>query len=341
VKQLARRDALQAVVGLAAAAAVGTVAGRHGSAHARTALDAVPETADAVVHADVDALRRDGGMRTMATAALQQRRQYVSAEPNGYRDVDALLSDVEADLDTDPSKVHRATVFGDVGGDGDDLFGGYAGVVFRAELSADDVKSGIENLDDIDLSKIEKSGTVVYEPETDGGPWVGALDADRVVVGTEAAVSDAVDVASGETAAVGDPLRGAYGESREAPVRFASRLPGPSRNAAVPTAVNAGGRSVDITPLDHVTTLAGAVYRDDDVRGLETTLSAADPVAANDVARVVRRLRDRVESELRDRELADIVGDIAVDRDGATVTTSVSRTVDELETLVEDGGASY
>lgn len=338
MKEIARRDALQAVAGLASAAAVGTVAGRFGSAPATTALDAVPEPADAVVRADVDALRQDDGLRALTTAALQQRARYQSADGAAEqpRDVDALLSAVESDLETDPAKVHRATAFGDVGGDGDELFGGYAGVVLGAELSAEDVKSGIENLDDIDFTELEASGTVVYEPESGDGPWVGALESDRVVVGTEVAVADAVDVENGEAASVGDPVRGAYADTREAPLCFASRLPDPSDNDGVPRTVGGGsGRSVDLAPLAQVTTLAGAVYRDGEVRGLESTLSATDTAAAREVARTVRKLRERVESELRDDALVDIVGDVTVERDGAAVTASVSRTVEELESLVD------
>lgn len=204
----------------------------------------------------------------------------------------------------DPETVHRATIFGDVGSE--ELFSGYAGVVFAAELRAED------------------------------GPWVGALGSDRVVVGTEAAVADVVDVANGETPAIGEPVRGAYEDSSEAPVRFASRLPDPTDNEGVPARLDRSGRgSVDLTPLDHAATLAGAIYRDGDVRGLETTLDAADDAAASDVASVVRELREYTQSELRDDAVADIVGDITVERDGATVTTSVSRTVSELASLVE------
>lgn len=333
MKQLARRDALQAVAGLASAAAVGTVTGRFRSAPSTTALDVIPQTADALVDADTDALRRDDGLRTLTTAALQQYAQYAAGDADPPRDADALRSELEADFDTDPKTVHRATAFGDIGDD--ELFGGYAGVVFRAELSAEDVKSGIENMDDVDFSELEESGTVVYEPDGADGPWVGSLGSDRVVVGTEAAVADAIDVASGDRAAIGGPVGSAYEDTRPAPVRFASRLPDPSGNEGVPAELSAGNgrQSVDLTPLDHATTLAGAVYRDGDVRGLEATLDAADTAAASDVATVVRELRERAESELRDDAVADVVGDIAVERDGTTVTTSVSRTVSELERL--------
>lgn len=335
MKQLARRDALQAVVGLASAAAVGTAAGRLGSAASTTALDVVPQTSDALVYADTDTLRRDDGLRTLTTAALQQHAQYTAGEDAGRpRDVDELLSDLEADFERDPETVHRATIFGDVGSE--ELFSGYAGVVFAAELRAEDVKSGIKNMDDVEFTELRASGTVVYEPDAEDGPWVGALGPDRVVVGTEAAVADVVDVANGETSAIGEPVRGAYEDSREAPVRFASRLPDPTDNEGVPARLDRSGRgSVDLTPLDHTTTLAGAVYRDGDVRGLETTLDAADDAAASDVASVVRELREYTQSKLRDDAVADIVGDITVERDGATVTTSVSRTVSELASLVE------
>ncbi|WP_276249635.1 hypothetical protein [Haloarcula rara] len=338
MKEIARRDALQAVAGLASVVAVGTVAGQLSSAPSTPALDTVPATADAVMNANVDALHRDDGLRTLVTAALQQRAQYVSADSSAEqpRNVDALLSDVEAEFETSPESVHHATVFGDVGGDGDDLFDGYAGVVLQAELSAEDVKSGIENVDDIDFSELDESGTVVYKPESDGAPWVGALGSGRVAVGTEGAVYDAVEVTNGEAAALGGPLRDAYTDTREGPVRFASRLPEPTENEAVPAGVGGDdGQSIDVTPLDDVRTLAGTVYRNGDVRGLETTLSAADTAAARDVASLVRELRDRAASELRDTEVADVVGGLSVDRDGATVTASVSRTVDELESLVD------
>ncbi|WP_324665175.1 hypothetical protein [Haloarcula sediminis] len=342
MREIARRDALQVVAGLASAAAVGTAAGHLTPAPATTPPDTVPATADGLVYADIDVLRQDGGLRALTTAALQQRAQYVSADADGGpRTVDAVLADVESEFDTDPAKAHRATAFGDIGGDGDERFSGYAGVVLDAELSAEDVKSGIENLDDIDFSELDASGTVVYEPESADGPWVGGLGSDRVVVGTEAAVYDVVDVQNGETAAVGEPVRGAFADARDAPVRFAGRLPDPSDNDAVPASVDSGGRSIDLTPLDRAATLAGAVYRDGDVRGLETTLDAATTAAASDVTSVVRQLRERAESELRDGTLADLVGDIAVERDGATVTASVERTTGELQSLTDDGSASY
>lgn len=338
MKQIARRDALQAVAGLTSVAVVGTVAGRLNPAPATAPPDAVPATADGLVYADADILRQDDGLRALTTAALQQRAQYVSAD-GSPRTVDALLADLESEFDTDPTKVHRATAFGDIGGD--ELFGGYAGVVLDAELSAEDVKSGIENLDDIAFSELEESGTVIYEPDSADGPWVGGLGSDRVVVGTEAAVYDAVDVQNGETATVGEPIRGAFTDTRDAPVRFASRLPDPSDNDAVAATVDGGGQSIDLTPLDHAATLGGAVYRNGDVRGLETTIDAADTAAAIDVTSVVRELRECAESELRDGAVADLVGDITVERDGATVTASVERTTGELRSMVGGRSASY
>ncbi|MDS0282121.1 hypothetical protein [Haloarcula onubensis] len=341
MKEIARRETLQAVAGLLSAAVVGTVAGRRTSAPP-AALDAVPATADAVVDANVDALRRDDGMRTLTTAALQQRAQYQSGEAaDGPRTADALLADVETEFDADPAKVHRAVAFGDVGSAGDELFDGYAGVVLGAELSAEAVKSGIENIDDVAFDELHESGTVVYEPDTADGPWVGALGSNRVVVGTEAAVYDVVDVTNGETAAVGGPVGDAYADTRDGRLRFAGRLPDPSDDGAVPRSVGDAGQSIDLSPLGSVTTLAGAVYRDGDVRGLSATLSAADAAAARDVARVVRKLRERAEAELRDDAVADLVGGVAVERDGATVSTSVERTVGELQSLVDGGRASY
>jgi hypothetical protein len=344
VKQLARRDALQAVAGFVSAATVGTAVARRSSDSSTRStadgLDVVPSNADAIVHANVDVLRQDAGMRTLTDAALSQRAQYASAD--GPTEVDTLLDDIESNWNTDPANLHRVTAFGGVGGGDGDLLSGYGGAILDVALTAEDVKSGIENLENIAFDEVRESGTVVYEPESESGPWVGALRSDRVVVGTEAAVSDTADVDSGAASAIDGALRGAYTDTRAAPVRFASRVPSPSADAAVPQHVGgASGRRIDLTPMDDATTLASAVYGDGDTRGLTATLTTTDAAAATDAATVVSALRDRLEAELGDAELAGVVGDVAVERDGTDVTMSVEKTRTELQALAGESAPGY
>lgn len=318
-------------------AAAGTAAGALGAAGTTNgARDAVPSNAEALVDANIGVLRRDDGMRTLADAALYQRAQF--AGDTGPASVAALHADARASFDTDPARLHRVTAFGSVS----DPAGGYRGVVLEADVTAQAIKTGFENLDDIAFDELRESGSVVYEPESADGPWVGSLPGERLVVGTEAAVHDAIDTANDEAASIGGAVAGAYTNTREAPVRFASRLPGPSDSDAVPSALDIDtGRPVDLGPLDDATTLSGAVYGSGDTRGLAVTLTADSAGAADEVATLLSELRDRLEADLDDDRLAAVIGDVAIRRDGATVRSWVEKSVAELESLTGSSERKY
>ncbi|MDS0259919.1 hypothetical protein NDI56_10990 [Haloarcula sp. S1CR25-12] len=339
MKHIERRKLLRTAAGLASVAAVGSTAGcldsAPSTAESSDVLDAIPAGADAVAYANVDTIRQDEGVKTLTNTHLEQRSQYEYYD--GPEDFDGLLGHIEDEWETDPSNVHEATVFSEFGGTDDELFAEYGGVVLRADLEAEDVKRGLENVENIDFSEVEHSGSVVYEPESADGRWVGSLSTDRVVVGTEDAVYDAIDVQNGDSDTIDSEVENAYTETRDAPVRFAGRMPSPSDNPAVPESVaKRSDEPIDLTPLDDVDTLRGSVYRDDDVRGLETTLAASDRDAAADATDVVTELRDRAQSSIPYGSVADLVGDISVEQDGSSVKASLRKTVSELDSVLED-----
>ena len=333
-----RRQFLRATAGLGAVAAVGGTAGCLDSVPlvgGSAAIDAVPVDADAVVYADLDTVREDEGVRTLTDTYLEQQAQ--ADYYDGPEDFEELLDDIEEDAEIDPANVHEATAFWAFDGDEDDLFAtDYLGIIVRADLSVEDIRDSLEALYDAEFDEDEHSGRVVYEPEGEAGDHVGALSS-GAVVGTEDAVHDAIDVETGDAAAVDGDLRGAYTATRDAPVRFASRMPSPSETDAIPeTETSDDGETYDLTVFDDVATLAGSVYRDGAIRGLTTTLAASDADAAADVADLLDDLQGDIEDDIDDEAIAELVGDIDISQDGSDVTTSLEREISELASLIED-----
>jgi len=334
METIGRRKLLRSAAGVASITALGPATGFLGSGSPTSSeaspLAAVPAAADAVVYADVDTIRTDEGVQVLTDTYLRQRAQSPYYEgPDGY---DELLAEIETEWETDPKKLHEVTAFGRFGGR-DGLFADYGGAVLEADLSAGNVADALANLDDVDFEAVGRSGSVVYEPDGDG-PWVGTLPSERVVVGTEGAVADAIGVANGDRAGVEPDLTTVFGRTRAAPVRFASRLPRP-RNLPTSTAADSG-EEIDLTPARDIVAVGGSVFRDGAVRALETTVYTQSSDAAADVAEMLGKLRDRAAAQLRAGPTADLVGDIAIERDGTTVRTGLKQTVGELRAVVED-----
>lgn len=330
---------MRAAAGLGAVAAGGGTAGCLDSVplvgDTSATMDAVPVSADAAVYADLDAVREDEGVRTLTNTYLEQQAQRSYYE--GPENFEELLEAVEDESDIDPASVHEATLFSAFGGEEHDLFDtAYLGVIVRTDLTVEDIRDSTAELYDVDFDEVAYNGAVVYEPDEGDGNYLGALSS-GAVLGTEDAVYDAIDVDNGDEDPADAELRGAYTATRDAPFRFASRMPSPSENEAVPEEETGDdGESYDFTVFDDVSTVAGSVYRDGSVRGLATTLAATDGDAAEDVADLLDDLQDDIEDEIYDEAMAELVGDIAISQDGSDVTTSLEREIDELESVVED-----
>ena len=332
-----RRDLLRSAAGLASVAAVGSTAGCLDSVpfvgSSSGALDAIPDDADALMYANIDVVREDKGVETLTNAYLDKRSE--SDYYEGPEDFDEVLDEFEDESDIDPTKLHEMTAFSEFGGSDYETFEEYGAAIINADLTAENIKDSLEDADNIDFEEAEHSGSVVFEPEAEGGPWVGALPSDEIVVGTEDAVHDTIDVKNGDEDPLEDELKDAYTSTRDAPFRFATNMPDPD-DSTIPESDGSGDDSIDFSPLEDVNTVAGTVYRDGDTRGLEVTMNAEDESAAEDVTEMLNEVRDEVESETDNGDAEDILEDVTIEQNGSSVTSSIERTISELEELIED-----
>ncbi|WP_246983481.1 twin-arginine translocation signal domain-containing protein [Halorientalis marina] len=332
-----RRSFLQATAGLATVVAAGSTAGCLDSVPligGGGSLSAVPEDTNGVVYADIDAIREDEGVRTVTDAYLSARSE--SEWYDGPEDYEEALEEFEDESDLDPEGAHEIVAFAEYGGEYSLVDNEYTAVIVDADWDVDDVVDSIEEDNNYEFDEEEHSGQPFYEPDEDYGSYIGVLGDDRMVIGQEDAVEDAIDADQGEDDGIEDELDGAYSNTRSAPVRYASIMPDPGEHDSVPESYGRGEDEVDLGVLEDVTTVAGAVYAEGDTRGVEVTMTAEDTDTAENLTDIVEGAISYAEENTYDETAAALLGDLEVSQNGTDVTVSFERTIDELEDLIDE-----
>jgi len=332
-----RRSFLRATAGLTAVAAAGSTAGCLDSVPiigGGGELSAVPEDADGVMYADIATVLEDDGVRTVANAYYGARSE--SDWYEGPADFEEALEQFEDETDLDPEGANEVVAFGGYGGEYNIIDSEYGAFVLDAEWETDDVIDSLEESNDEDYSEEEHEGQPFYEPEEDFNSFVGVLGDDRVVVGQQDAVEEAIEADQGEDDGVSDELSSAYSDTRSAPVRFTSIMPDPGEYDTVPESYGRGDSAVDLGVLEDVETVSGSMYIDGDTRGIEVIMAADDEDTAGDLADVVEGAIAYAEDNTYDETAQELLGDLEVEESGSNVTITFERTIDELEELIEE-----
>ena len=332
-----RRSFLQAAGGLAAVAAAGSTAGCLDAVPfigGGGQLAAVPEDSSAIMYANVDTVREDEGVQTVTNAYLSARSE--SEWYDGPEDYEEALDEFEDDADLDPEGLHELVAFAEYGGDYGLVNNDYTAAIMEADWEIDDVIDSLEESNGVEYDEDEHSGQPFYEPEEDYASFAGVLSDDRIVVGQEDAVEDAIDADQGEDDGIDDELSGAYSDTRSAAVQYASVMPDPGEYDNVPETYGYGEEEVDLGVLEDVTTVAGSVYAEGDTRGIAVTMAADDEDAASDLADVTEGVLAYAEENTYNETAVDLIGDVEVSEDGTDVTVSFEKSVGELEDLIDE-----
>jgi hypothetical protein len=337
-----RRDVLRTGAALSGLATLGSLAGCAGllnSENARTGeqLTGVPESADAAAHADAAAVIDDDGAQRVVDAMLG-----VQAEKSWYsgpEDFEGMLSTVEDETGLDPEGVETVTPFFEWGSESS--FGtvspDFHGVLFEADWAADAVVDSLEASHD-DYEETDHAGQPVYEPDFERGTWFGVVADGEYVIGSEDAVKDAIDVEHDDEDSMDEDLRTAYADTRSGPIGFVGTVP----SDLLPDTTGPDDQ-FDLTVLDGVETVAGAVYENGDNRGVETTFAAEDEETAEDLASLLDGLFSFASDQAGDGAIGSELDAVEVGQDGTDVIVSYEASVAELvdaveETMTSDSG---
>jgi len=327
--ELTRRDLLRTGAGVSAVAALGGLAGCSAltgdGGGSESGVRGLPADAGAAAVIDAEAVRTDDATAALVNAFLdvQAEREYYDG-PENY---EAVLEEFENETGLDPEGASTLTPFFGWGGEYSPVDSEFAAARFEADWPTEDVVASLEENGGSYSDESYADGTL-YEPDEDYRSYLGVLGDGRYVVGTEAAVTDTLDVEAGEEDAISETLQSAYAETRTAPVRFVSGVP----EDEVPE--SAGGQ-FDTSVFRNVESVAGSVYADGDTRGIETTLAAGSESDAEDIADIIDGGLTVVEQEAPEAVATELDA-VAVTRDGTSVTVAYEATVDELTALVEE-----
>lgn len=214
-------------------------------------MDTVPENASMVVTAEGDAVE-DETTRQVVNAALNASGV---DEPGNYAEL-AALAGVGTGLETDD--LDRIVAYGTVAhdSDADAETRGYLGVVVESEWSESGFVAAVAG--QTETSRESYGGyTVHVVGEGDNQTWIGVVQDGRYVVGTEAAVTDALDVVAGESDAWDGQVRSSLEDVEDGSVKFASAVPREFLREN-PT-LNQEGLPIDFGPVKSVRVLAGSM----------------------------------------------------------------------------------
>lgn len=302
-----------------------------------TALDQVPDEADAVASVD-PAVVDDPATRELGTAALAA----AGIEVPGIGTPDAATVVTLAELRTGLSTaaVHEAVLFGRYDGSGR-LDSDYVGAVVHANWSTESLVGALEGTTGVEYDQGAIDDVALYRPPDDavvgaGGvstrpPTVAVLANGEFAIGTEAAVADAVAVAGGDAEALDGALRRTYVATEEGLVTAAI-------DVSPEWIAEFDARTQGLTRLGSVDVIAGAYDATEQAHRLRLRLGTNGTEAARDVTAFTRGGLPVVASRLDDETAASLLTDVAVEREGTDATLRVETTVDDLREIAAHFG---
>lgn len=304
------------VVGVVAIAGVTLLPG----GAATTAVDQVPAGVDTVVRLDMS-ITSDRATQVMALAGGASIPGAESGNASQFR------ATFQNRTGIDPEPAEEIVVFGAVN---ESLSGNatYVGAILHTEATTATAVAGIQNATGSGYAQRSVNGQTVYAPTNRSGYWIGVLGDGQVVVGTEQAVTDTVNVTASDTQPFDGPLRTAYGDTRNGTVRFATTSP----EILLPP--NAGFVT-DVQLYRDLRSVGGAYYIESGRTGVELQLRANNANNARSVAQATNGTVAVLPTYVENESAAEAVESVNVRQDGSTVTVRYEAPFGEFQQVIQ------
>jgi hypothetical protein len=149
----------------------------------------------------------------------------------------------------------------------------YAGTIVHANWDTDEVTRALREESGYKYEETEYNGRPLFVPDAEyarSSSTFAVLGNGQFAFGSEQAVRDAIDVATGTTDGFGGELRSAYDSTRGGHVTFAARVPDEQLPRSTTT-------EVDIGQYQDVRVVSGVYYTNGDTVGTDFGLSGRGP----------------------------------------------------------------
>lgn len=298
------------------------------------ALDTVPEGADMVMYADAGVLE-DQTTETLVDGMLSLSSQ--DPTDTGPRSYDEAMSEIRNQSDIDIDALHSTTMYAQYPEDST-ADTEYVGMIVRSDWSDEELTATIEESGG-SLQEQSYAGTTVYVQTQEFGAdtWMASMGSGTYVIGTEASVTDAIDVTTGDMGAFSGDLRQSFDNLRDGYVKFATTIPEAANQQAgqVPQAAQI---------VQNVDAASGVYYTSGEDVGMELHVTATDQSSAETVKEAIDGLLSFAAVGAQGSGLEDLVDATEVAQDQQQVSLSfkysASELVDTLSELAERDLAS-
>jgi len=300
-ERISKRTALLAV-GIGIAAVAGMVLLTGGS-ETTGAINQVPAGVDTVVRLDLTIT----GDRLKQLAAVANGAPLTLGGSGNATDATALF---ENETGVDPDEARELVVFSDNRTANESA---YVGFVLHTDASTDAAVEGIRNTTDSPYQSTTYNGQTIYAPANASNRYIGVLGEGELVVGTQAAVRDTIDVSVGDAESVDGPLRRAYENTDNGTVRFATTAP----ERWVPSD---SGSFLNTEAYEKLDTASGTYYIEGGDAGLALQLGASSTPNAQTVAQATEGAAVIGQRTVENESVAASLDAVNVTREGETVT---------------------
>ncbi|MFB6201159.1 MAG: hypothetical protein ABEI98_04030 [Halorhabdus sp.] len=290
-----------------------------------TTLDAVPEGVDMVMYADSGILD-DQTTATMVNGMLALSAQTPSyAGPTSYSE---LTAEIRNETDIGLDRFESATVFATYP-EGAATSPAYVGVIVNSEWSTSDLVQTIEE-NGQPLQTRTYRGTTVYVRTASSQPdtWLAPLGDGTFVMGTETAVTDAIDVNAGDMDAFSGPLKESFTALRDGYVKFVTTMP---RQATQ----QAGRFAVAGQVTQHVERVAGVYYASGRDVGITLTVTGPDQSGAESIKEGIEAGLSLASMGAQDASISNLLDAVKVSQNGRDVTVTFEYAASDLVSVAE------
>ena len=303
------------------------------SADPSTRSSLVPSKANGVFHVDIEMMRTNQQLERLFNAGVEQG--------SGAQSFDEALEQ-EGIEGIDPTKIYDMIGFGEVPQDmsmmGASSGSGtsYGGVVVFTGIASSTAIQAMKDQPDVSFTEETYEGKTVLKSSNQENSYLGVVSEGVYVGGTEQAVKDTIDVATGSGSAISGTVETALTNARQGAVRFAFELP--ESDSSGSTGGSMGGQMTQKIEVVSGTML----YQTGSNVGLEVTLTMQAGEAASQFSQqmnfFLQSYKQRAKEQPQGQQLVRVLENVSISNSGETVTINYEDSVDNLVAMAEGEG---
>ncbi len=288
-----------------------------------TAIELVPQGANFVASIHIERILNDQNIRDTYNEAEK--------EPGQPQTWDEVLEKIVEETGIDPADFAQAVVFMDITTMEQNQ---YIGAIVEGTFEEEPF------IDNIEEQMGEKLNTRAYEDNTlyidDNEEFTMAfLSEEMLLVGTEKAVKDIIDVNNGDRKSISGPVLDTYEQLGDALIKLALELPEEAQEALTEEA-GLGGMPISFEPFQDIDVIGLALDKVQETLSIRIETHFLSAESAQDAGDTISGAINLFKGLLTDPEIKGLLEKIEVTVNEAWLTIAFSIELSEIQEMIEN-----